>query len=380
MYTVLNALAWVAPAFAEDPEFLLSDLNVRLDLDKSRWRMTRWSTFDFEAKVDNDPVLLSAWSTPVQTPVKPAEGWSALYEQRVIAAMKGDDPKTTRTAVEGVKDGAKWAFVDVTFQLPTVGAIALRGATAEIEGQNFHFAVVAPQKMANVADRERDKIVRKLEFTKPVPTLEYGGRVENEHLATKLPSGWRSLHEGELEGVGERILKFGVDDVTGCWVAIRPRPSAEPDVMVTCPRSEHLGVVDEYSFADLDEGVRKKFFGGEIPAGRTLALVDRTGFLYAPRDGLAFAVIPDSDKVSVTWALGEGPLDDQVQAALAPATFSAPHLVTTNDQVNYYLKYQWSSPLVICPATCLLGGVLLVGGLVVGAARRGRRGTAEDEE
>lgn len=387
MNTLLTFLTLVAPALAEDPEFLMSDLAVRLDLDRSRWHMTRWSTFDFEGKAENDPILLNAWATPVQAPVKPAEAWGSLYTHVVTTRLQGNDPVVTHTDVvefrdAGKKDAAevKWAFVDVTFQLPSVGAIALRGATTEIDGQNLHFTVVAPMRMAGQADRDREKIARRMEFTAPVPTLEYAPKVEIEHMGTKLPPGWRALHEGELDAVGPRILDFGVDDVTGCWVALRPRPGADPDVMVTCPRPLHLGIVDDLSFADKDLLVRKKFFGEAIPAAKPLALGDRTGFLYAPRDGLAFAVIPDSENVSVTWAVGEGPLDDQLLAALAPARFVAPHAITSDDQMNHLLSYQWASPLVLCPVGCVgLGVIGLVGG-VVAASRRRRRNAQEDDE
>lgn len=377
MNTLLSLLAVVAPAYAEDPEFLLSDLSVRLDLDKSRWRMTKWSTFDFNGEGENGALRLRAWASPVQTPVKPAEDWGTLYVNLVTDQLNGTNPKVVHTEVADLK-GARWAFVDVDFELPNVGRAALRGATTEIEAQNFHFYVLSAEKNGNVAERERDKIAKKLEFTKPVPELPFGGKVQTEHMSTTLPPGWRSLHEGELDAVGQRILKFGVEDVTGCWVALRPRPSAEPDLMLTCPRPYHVGVVDEASFAGTDAQVRKAIFG-EIPAGKTLGLGDRTGFLYAPRDGLAFAVIPDSERVSVTWAMGEGALDEQLLAALAPASFVTPHEVTSADWQTYYLNYQSTSALVVCPALCVVVGLLTVVGIGVAVVAR-RRSPEEDDE
>jgi hypothetical protein len=213
-----------------------------------------------------------------------------------------------------------------------------------------------------------------------VPELAYGGSVKTERVTSDLPDGWRELVEGEIDTVTPPLLKLGLEDLTGCWTAIRPRAGAQPDVMVTCPRKLHVGVVDEHSFAAQDELVRNKLFGPLDP-GTMVALGDRNGFLYAPRDGLAMGAAPDGEWMSVTWALGEGPLAEDVRAAVASSVFPEPHAVTSGDQASYWLQHRWDSPLVLGPLCCLCGGgtflLALVGGVV---ALRSRRRPADDDE
>src|SRR5262245_31660119 len=134
-------------ALAEDPEFLLSDLAVRLDLPKSRWRMTRWSTSDFQGQLENDPVSLVAWATPVRAPAEPADKWGPLFTEKG-EALGGSDPKVTETSVHKAGEHT-FAFVDVSMSFKGTPIVA-RGATTEIDGQNFHFVVVGNAKLAKV--------------------------------------------------------------------------------------------------------------------------------------------------------------------------------------------------------------------------------------
>jgi hypothetical protein len=91
-------------------------------------------------------------------------------------------------------------------------------------------------------------------------------------------------------------------------------------------------------------------------------------------------VIPDSDQVSVTWALGDGPLGEEVRGTLASATFTAPHAISSDDQMNYYLTYQWASPIVLCPLGCVGLGLIGVVGVGISVARGSRRSRTDDDE
>lgn len=368
-------------AFAADaPEFLLGDLGVRIDLPKSRWTMTRWSDWDFAAKAEKDPVLqVIVWATPIQAPVATPAEWSAVYVHKA-EEMGGAKTEVTATSAEDVGD-RKFAFVDMNFSASPAGAVAMRGATTEIAGRNFHLAVISGRKFARAAERERAEIVRRLEFTTPLADPGYGGTVETERVTTQLPPDWRPLQEGEIDVVTPQLVKLGLEDLTGCWTAIRPRPGQSAGVMVTCSRPLHLGVVDADSFGEHEVTVREKLFGPSLPPGTPVEMPDRTGFLFAPRDGLAMGAAPDGEQVSVTWALGDGPLGDSVGGALRGTTFRNPHTATAGDQLWYWVRHRTFSPPVLCPSLCCLGSVGALGILVVSVGMlRSRRRSDEDDE
>ncbi|MEQ1502641.1 MAG: hypothetical protein ABMB14_10440 [Myxococcota bacterium] len=366
-------------AAADDPEYLLSDHGVRLELPRSKWHMSKWATDAFEGKLEAEPVLIYAWATRVRAPVDNPEAWAPVYVAKA-EDLQGTDLRVTGSSVEEVS-GHPWALVDVAFALSSAGGIALRGATTELAGKNFHVAVVAPARLAKLADRERAQIIRELEFTAEVPPAELGGTVSTDRLTTKLPDGWRALEAGELDAVTSQLVKLGLEDLTGCWTAIRGHPGNQPDVMVTCSKPLHLGVVDEHSFDEHERTAREKLFGPSVPIGTAAAMPDRTGMVFTPRDGLAMGVAPDSDHVAVIWALGQGDVAGPVRAALGATTFASPHATGPGDQLGYWVKHRPTSPAVLCPAGCLCGaGALVVGAvaLVVGLRSR-RRGGDEDD-
>ncbi|MEZ4238784.1 MAG: hypothetical protein R3F59_22055 [Myxococcota bacterium] len=376
---LLFLFAVLAPAHAEAPEFLLGDLDVRLDLSHD-WHMTRWSDYDFEARIEGDPVLLYAWSTTVRGPVDPPEAWAPVYERK-IEDLQGTDPKIGEAQVHEA-GGRAFAFVDASFTLAKAGRIVLRGATTEIDGRNFHFAVVAPARLASVASRNREAIAQRLEFTAEVPDPGYGATVEANGETTVLPADWRPLRPDEVSAVASRLTKLGLEDLEDCWSAVRPHPGSEADVMVSCSRGPlHLGVVDELSAGDADQLLRGKLFGQEAGDGTPVPTADRTALLYTPRDGIAFGAIPDGMRVRVVWALGEGDLGDAVTKALAGTTLDVPHAVGVGDQISYYVYHRPLSPVVLCPVGCLCGGVaVLLGGIALVVILRSRRRGDEDDE
>jgi hypothetical protein len=376
MWFCLHSLV-LSSAHAEDPEFLLSDLQVRLDLPQARWRMTKWSTSDFEGQQKDDPVFLYAWSTPIRAPSSPPEGWGPLFVEKAVA-LGGSDASVTSTSTHQAGDHA-FSFVDVKLSFQGT-PIVLRGASTELDGKNFHFAVVGNAKLAKQAERERENIAAKLEFTAPVPDAGMGGTVSMKGVTTKLPPDWRPLQAGEFEALVPKLGKLGVEDFTSCWLAVRKAADKEPEVMASCRKPMHLGVVDTYSFGGLEGTVRESLFGPSVPPGSPVEMPDRMGFLYVPRDGLAMGVAPDGEDVAVVWALGHSALGDSVKGALQGTTFETPHAVATGDQVSYWLGSRTTSPAVLCPLLCCVGGVGLVvvmaGGMIF---LRGRRSSEEDD-
>lgn len=377
--TLLAAPAAASERPANAPEFLLADLGVRVDLPGS-WKMTRWSDWDFKGETQDGTVLVLVWATPLQVPVTDAAPWGAAYTAKV-AEMKATEPTVRATRIEEI-GGRKAAFVDAEFRFAGGGDKGvLYGATFEIAGQDLHLATITGRARAGLAERSRADLARRLDFQGPGPASTYGATVEATGTTTKLPDDWRPLLDAEWNHVTGTLGKLGLEDVTGCWTAIRPRAMAAPDLMVTCPRNVQLGVVDEHSFETADQAVRDKLFGKSVPPATLVEVGDRVGFLYVPRDGLAFGAVPNARGVAVTWAIGEGPLGDAVRQAMQASTQSGPHPVETGEKISYWLTERTFSPQVLCPALCCLGGVGMVVVLAAGVILlRGRRRPTEEDE
>jgi hypothetical protein len=374
---MICTLLCAAALAADAPEFLLADAGVRVDLPKS-WKMNRWSDWDFHGQNAEGSVLVFAWSTPFQVPVTDAAAWTPVFEAKV-AELAGKDPKPGATALTEL-GGRKVAFVDVGFQFGDGNRGTMYGATVEVEGKNFHFATVSPDRFSGAGKKARQDLVARLEYSRPPPPSTFGAEVAAKGLTTKLPDDWRPSLDAEWTQLVPSLAKLGLEDVTDCWIAVRPKPNTTPDAMVTCARKASLGVVDEHSAAAADEVVRKSFFGS-IPPGVPVALADRTGLLYTPKDGVAFGVVPDAEGVAVTWALGDGDLGPAVRAAMERSTYGGPHPVTTGETISYWLTARTFSPQVLCPALgCVgLGGALVVGAGAVALGLSRRRGGGDEE-
>jgi hypothetical protein len=374
---VIAAIALLAPvqsASAEDaPEFTLGDIGVRVDLPRRTWKMTRWSDWDFKAETTDGGVLLFAWSTPVQTPIVTADAWGPVFTAKV-EELKGANPKVSGGHVEKAL-GTDVAYVDVEFTFGEDGPGGrMYGATVPVAGQSFHMAFVVPLKNARRGEEARDQLIKRLEVLQEATELPYGATVEAEGITTTLPEGWREPLDSERESFAARIGKLGVDDLEPCWVAIRPVPAAEPDLMVTCQGGLLLGVVDEHSFEAADALVRERMFGRvEVPPTQPVTVGDRVGFAYAPVEGLAVGVVPYDKGVARTWVVGGEGVDEALLAAMQGSTYSGPHPASVGQQVSYWLVHRTFSPVVLCPLLGVGGIVFVVGLGGLGLMMRGGR-------
>lgn len=384
-YTMLLALS--APSLAEEPpsdaeEFLLGDLGVRIDLPSGPWRMTRWSDWDFKAEYESarGKILLWAWATPVQIPIaEDATGWGRVYLAK-IDKLSGTGAEVLESKVDKVA-GRDVAFVDVAFQFGDDGPKGLMyGATIEIGGQNMHLAAVASEANQKELAAQRAALVERLDVRSLPAKTAFGGEVTASGITSVLPRSWRPPFEDEIPVVVVPAMKkLGVDDLEGCWSAIRPDPAGVHGVMITCQGGLELGVVDEHSFAGVDERLRGTLFGGvDVPPAEMVSLDDRVGFAYQAADGLAVGVVPYDKGVARTWLLDAGePLTD-LKSTLASSTYSGPHQVGPTDWLTYYAVHRPTSPVSLG----VLGGALVVvlglGALVVG--RSGRNKYADFDE
>ncbi len=383
VFAVIALLAPVRVASAEEsPEFLLGDLGVRVDLPKRTWKMTRWSDWDFKGESSDGGTLLFAWGTPVQTPVGSANAWGPVFVAKV-EELRGQDPEVSGGEVVRAL-GTDVAYTDVTFAFGDGAKGYVYGATVPIVGQSFHMAIVVPAKRAKAGAAARDMLIRRLEVVTEAAELDYGATVEAAGISTALPEGWREPLEPELKAINPRIGKLGIDDLEPCWVAIRPIPATEPDVMVTCQGGLLLGVVDEHSFEAADTVVREKMFGrAEVAAGDAVTVGDRVGFAYAPVVGLAVGVVPYDQGVARTWVVGGEGVTEALTGAMQGSSYSGVHPASIGDQVSYWLVHRPFSPVVLCPLLGVFGVggvVLLAGGGLMMRGRRNRYADFDDDD
>lgn len=371
---------WSAASVAsaeEAPEFLLGNLGVRVDLPRG-WKMTRWSDDDFSGQNGDGSVLVFAWSTPIQVPIAEAPPWQKAFTAKV-EEMSGKSPKPGPASVEEIA-GRKVALVDVGFQFGDGRPGTMYGAVIEIPGRDFMLATISPDRFASAGKRARRDLVERLDHEDAPPPSTFGATVKLGGVETHLPDDFRPALDSEWSAVSPTLAKFGREDWTDCWIAVRPLPLKTPDVLASCPSPLRLGVVDAYSFDTAEETVRAKLFGKALDPGAMVELPDRVGFLYTPRDGLAMGAVPTAAGVAATWALGDAGMGDAVRATLTQTTFDGPHPVEGGEVVSYWLTERTFSPQVLCPSLCCVGaGVMVVaaGGLV---AMRGRRRRDDDEE
>ncbi len=384
--TALASLLLTAPALAQDeeaPEFLLGDVGTRIDLPKG-WNADEWSDWHFKAKTTDRAVLLSVWVTPVQQVVtaKNLELWHHTHKL-YAKEYEGKDIVVDRSEIV-----PRGEFPVGRFEMHFGEGnkrIDLFGATLAVEGQNLHMFTLAAPRGKRRAKAQMNDIVNRLEIHDGPAELKWGAEVEAAGVKTKLPADWRPpLDRAEKDRVAATIEPLGIDSLTDCWTALKPRGPHKPDVLVGCQGGLWLGVVDEYSFADVDETVlRPTLFGkAEVPAAEQVQAGDRVGFLYAPKSGLYMGVAPYDQGLFRLWALSSTDEPDNpglrtaVTETMSASTYSGAHPASIPDVLSYWVMYRPVSPQVLCPLFGLLG---LFGGVVVIAVGAGAFGASRNK-
>lgn len=383
-----SALAFLAalltaasPALAQDDEeFLLGDYGVRVDLPDD-WKPVEWADWAFEAETDDQRLHLWVWGDPVQQPVEAADlaAWATVYAAKA-ADTKGSDPQVQATEIATI-GGRDVARVDVEADYGDGREGALVGATFPVAGKMVHWAVFTAASRKAEAVEALEMLLGRAEVRKePLDTVN---TVNAAGVTVTLPDGWRAPVAGEHKAVAARAAQLGVDDLNGCWTALRPVAASEPEVMVTCQAGLLLGVVDRLSFADVDEVLRTRLFGGvDVPPAQLVTNEDgRVGFLYRPEletRTLRMGVVPYGEGVARTWIIGpegEGEVFDAVLTeVMRTARYEGDHPVGLGEQVSYYVAYRPTSLPVLGSVGVL---VLLVGGAIFLATRGGRDRYAE---
>ena len=373
-------LAW-SPALAQDggddaPEFLLADLGVRIDLPNG-WRMTKWADWEFKGETAAGDIFLVAWATPIQSPITDPAIWTQVYLDKAVE-MGGSDPVVKDTTITPIA-GRDVAMVDVTLSFADGKAKGnLYGGTFQIPGQMFHFALVTSDRRARAAEKARKDLLDRMEITEPAPDLAFGATLTIDGITTVLPEGWREPLDQEKAELNKRISKLEIQDMSHCFSAFRPKGLEPPDALVTCQVGLHLGVVDSYSFAGVDEVIQAKVLGGKVDPAKQVDLADRVGFVYdLSKGGLAAGIVAYDQGIARTWVVGNA--DDPAipaaaEAVLENSSYTGTHPAGIGDQISYYLSYRPFSPVVLFPGLCCLAlfGIVGVGGGTVLLRRSGK--------
>ena len=376
---LLAALTLSAALHAEP--YAMNDVGATLELPRG-WEMTRWSDWDFKAKSGDGLVHLFLWSTPFQVEVsdEAARAWADRVYVKDLEREGFEDVAVRSATVERV-NGRDTAHAILDFKLAGTRMAGVMHAMAFTgPGQVIHVRVVSAARAESAAESALRTMVETLEISKgPLPTE--GPEVESAAgFAATLPAGWRLPLTTEMDAVRAITKKVGEEKLApeDCWVAMRPPPVGEPDVLLTCRAVLYLGPVDEYSFAGVEPEVRERFFGAvdpPVPAAEPVTVGDRTGFYFKPpreEQPVRLAVAPFEGRlVMMTWGLGSGldpaGLDAAMHELLPTVRFTGPDggkpVIGVDKWASYYLSYRPTSPVVLGPAFGLLA--LVVGGVAL---------------
>ena len=116
---------------------------------------------------------------------------------------------------------------------------------------------------------------------------------------------------GEVLKITSKMWKSDLNSEE-CFSGIKTTGIGEPEVLFACSKFWDGTPVDELSFADIEREWREIFFGkagAELPPGELIAVGDRTGALFRPRDGenpIRLLVAPYDGGLMATWLRGSG--------------------------------------------------------------------------
>ena len=386
LYLMFATVSFGEEVEEEAPKYLLADLGVRVDLPDG-WNVTRWSDWDLKAETSKPGVLLFAWSTPFQ--IEPSdsnlESWGKIAQKKT-REINGKAAELNETSV-GSLNGQAIALTSVSFHFDSDTGPSgwLYSASIPVEGQMFHLATVATARRKSKAKSKRDELVQRLDIGATAAELAWGAAVTAKGIQTTLPKDFRPVLEVEKPFLAADYKLLGVTDPDECWTAVRPHPIEDPALLVTCPGSLWVGVVDEHSFEGVDADIRKGLFGAaSVAPARKLQMGDDFGFVYQPPLGdrqFVVGAVPYSNGVGRTWALGPSggeALTPALEQALRGSKYEGEHPAGAMDYIKYAFKYR--TVLAMIPVGLL--AVLILGGawFVLGSGRKNPLDDLDDDD
>lgn len=370
-----------APARAEDEKYLLGDFGFKLNLGDD-WTNTAWSDWAFDGNKVDRSELIYVWGKEVQVDIRAEDldAWSKVYLDK-IDSLKGRNPSVRVKEVREIA-GHPVARFEIDYAMGDT-KYAFSGATFTVEGQVVHVGLVSLGAKAAEGAKSLDALLAKAEYRKPPKAAVEGAELTAPGITSKLPAGWHIPLEVEATELQSPARGFGIEDLTGCWTAVRGHANAEPDVLVACPGKVNLGVVDDYSFNGVDAQIRERFFKG-VPLRAVEKVVSQDGhlgFLYTfdtAAGTLVSGIVPFGAGVARVYAYAPVQKDPDFEATvrtlLTESKFEGPHPAGFGQYFTYYLNYRPFSPMVLVPALLLLG----LAGLIVTMIRKGGGGPTHE--
>ncbi len=404
---LLGTLLSASPAAAQDPpEFLLPDAGVRVEVPDDWKRSPKWkegvvwSDWDLNIQSKSQGVMLVAWQTYGQVPIREAEleDWVSVYRAKAAFMYLTELEVHEQKVVDTHSGKAAWSRL--SFKSEGI-AENVKGtwviATLETGGQDFHLSMVTPLS-AKKAEEALMETLDHLEVVAPPEEVKWGPVRSSQGVTLRLTDHWRLPLESEQKYlVKPQVETLGMqldEGLPQCIKAIHPRVPFgdvtatkeskmfvyESDFLINCQGGMLLGIVDPYTFADTEERVRHTIFGSksDMAPATLLELPDRTAFLFEKDVGggilLLLAVTPYDQGVARTYVLTrmdekQRALDD-LQQLLSQSDMGGDHPTSFGDWVSYYPTYRPFHPFVLGPAFLVL---LIIGGAVFVVTRRGRK-------
>ncbi len=352
---------------AQDEPYYMADVQATVNLPRG-WKMLRWSDWDFKAESRDAAVRMRLFYTQMQVPptVEAAKAWATLHVQHLKEQGAGD-VQATNVGVAAVK-GMPVAEMDLSFHFNGDGpkgfyrAMAIPGA-----GKVIHVATFSLARREGQARKALDYIVENLDIAKPAEPLDaLAGKASSPAgFEVSLPDGWRGYAPSETALVNTLVSKTGQGkiDPERCWVAVKPVPIGDPDLMVFCGVAWFLEPIDDYSFKAIEKQVHDKFFGTSpmpVDPAEKIALPGRTAFLYSPSSpeaAIRMAVTPYDKGIMVGWGLAqkdhESELDAAFRSVLIGTRYTGPNngvqKIAFAQWISYIVQYRSTDPLVIGP-------------------------------
>lgn len=384
MSLLLPLLLLVGPVLAQD-EVYLGDVGVAADLPEG-WSIPGWGDWYLTAVDDRKTTEVRVTYTPYQVEVSQdaAAIWAQVTADRLIEEGHSEVLIGPLEVVE--LEGRRTALMELSYQYEGNQPAVLLQRSFSIEGATLHIAATGVRRNAGRARAALDFWDGHLSVTKPAAALSYGGAVGSAAgFSTTLPSSYRRPVGPELNWLRElasETLKETIDAET-CWAGLKPRADGQADLLLQCPLEFYMGVLNERSFAGMEESDYRPYFFPGVAVDPAVAVEtggERLSLLYdlpPIAQHHAFMAVTQYDRGHVlTYAVGpagEEGLDGAVRATLGSMAFDGPegarHPVGAYVWLRYALAYHPTHPALLGG----LMGVVLFLGFVVWLSRRGSR-------
>jgi hypothetical protein len=377
-----------AGAEAEAPKFLLAEVGVRIDHPEEGWKNDHWSEWDLKS-TSKDGVILLGWTTPYQVDIKAEEAasWGQIYINQAVS-QGGIDPKVV---VGATRDFRGTVATDYELTMGTTENVELTMYSVgfPVDGQTFHLATVAMSSKKEKAKEELEGALERLEVKAPAGAPTWGGVVNTvPGLETTLDGYWRVPHPKERDATLRIVQSLGVQSIKGCWFAVHPRAGAQADVLLACQDKKRVyPIVDSLTFGDQQRELGEAYLGDQAPPAEVITLADRIGFHWkggkvGSRE-IFLAAVPNQDGMVKLLALpAEGvPAADIVAAGLATTNaqkFSLPKPAPMDATVQYYLRYNPTSPVVLGPIAVAIVVFIGICGLILFGLQRQNKQAREE--